>query len=441
MAREVQRTSFSTNRQLEFFSVKELTTQTGHPEHEWPLVIVKELVDNGLDACEEAGVQPEIEVVAADDGITVIDNGPGLPPEAVAGICDYSVRVSSREAYVAPDRGAQGNALKTLIAMPYVLSNDKGRASILACGLRHNISVSVDRIAQQPVVQLDTSESTDLGGTSVTIEWPTADSASSILLDSKDRILQMVADYAVLNPHATFRVDCFGETRVHTATDPSWRKWRPSDPTCCHWYGVEHFERLLTAHLSEDRQKGRVRTVREFISQFQGLSSTRKQKAVLDAVGLSGANLEALVAGDDLDQERIAELLRAMQSAAKPVSPARLGVLGKEHLRESLRQLGAEVDSSFQYRKKTGVSGGAPWVAEAAFAFDQKADRRRLIAGVNWSPAIHNPFRRLGPYGPSLDELLEEQRAGGDEPVVVLVHLASAQTVFADRGKSAVITN
>ena len=53
--------------------------------------------------------------------ITVIDNGPGMPPETVADILDFSSRVSSREAYVAPDRGAQGNALKTILAMPFVL--------------------------------------------------------------------------------------------------------------------------------------------------------------------------------------------------------------------------------------------------------------------------------------------------------------------------------
>ena len=55
------------------------------------------------------------------NGITISDNGPGLPPKVVEDILDFSVRVSSREAYVAPDRGAQGNALKTLVAMPFVL--------------------------------------------------------------------------------------------------------------------------------------------------------------------------------------------------------------------------------------------------------------------------------------------------------------------------------
>ena len=53
-------------------------------------------------------VAPEIAISVDDRGLTVQDNGPGIPPEVVAGILDFAVRVSSREAYVSPCRGAQG---------------------------------------------------------------------------------------------------------------------------------------------------------------------------------------------------------------------------------------------------------------------------------------------------------------------------------------------
>ena len=66
--------------------------------------MLKELVDNALDACEEADVAPAIVVTVDAQGIEVIDNGPGMPAAGVAGVCDYSSRASSREAYVSPDR-------------------------------------------------------------------------------------------------------------------------------------------------------------------------------------------------------------------------------------------------------------------------------------------------------------------------------------------------
>jgi DNA topoisomerase VI subunit B len=104
---QLTRTALRTNRLLDFCSRKELIAQTGHEPDVWPLVVLKELVDNALDACEEAGIAPELAIRVGVDGITVSDNGPGLPEKVVEGVLDFSVRVSSREAYVAPDRGAQ----------------------------------------------------------------------------------------------------------------------------------------------------------------------------------------------------------------------------------------------------------------------------------------------------------------------------------------------
>ena len=72
-----------------------------------PYNSVKELSDNGIDACEEAGLAPELTVRGVDaSGISVADNGPGLPAETIKSVLDYAVRVSSREAYVSPTRGA-----------------------------------------------------------------------------------------------------------------------------------------------------------------------------------------------------------------------------------------------------------------------------------------------------------------------------------------------
>jgi len=137
---QVQREAFHTPRTLDFLSEKELTAQTGHPRPTWPLVLVKELVDNSLDACEEAGIAPKVTIKVDDHGLTITDNGPGIPPEVVAGALDFSVRVSSREAYLAPDRGAQGNALMTVIAMPYVMDEEQGRVTIRSQGRRTRLA-------------------------------------------------------------------------------------------------------------------------------------------------------------------------------------------------------------------------------------------------------------------------------------------------------------
>jgi DNA topoisomerase VI subunit B len=147
----LQRVAFTTSRLAEFCSRKELVAQTGHDVADWPLVILKELLDNALDATEEAQIPPEIDVqVSTDTGeISVADNGPGIPAETVQDILNYSYRVSSREAYVSPTRGAQGNALKTLIAMAFALHGNIGTTVIEAEGLRHTITFRIDHLRQE----------------------------------------------------------------------------------------------------------------------------------------------------------------------------------------------------------------------------------------------------------------------------------------------------
>jgi DNA topoisomerase VI subunit B len=88
----LERVTFRTSRQMDFFSERELVTQTGYGIDEWPLVIVKELVDNSLDAAEEADVASVIEVTADASGITVGDNGPGLPEATLRAAMDFGGR-------------------------------------------------------------------------------------------------------------------------------------------------------------------------------------------------------------------------------------------------------------------------------------------------------------------------------------------------------------
>src|SRR6202035_5605204 len=115
----------------------------------WLSVIIKELVDNAIDACEEAGTAPVVKVAITTGSkrkparIVIEDNGPGIPGPTIAGIIDYNVRVSSREAYISPTRGRQGNALKTILPMAYVLGdNSKGETWIEAHGRKHRIQFS-----------------------------------------------------------------------------------------------------------------------------------------------------------------------------------------------------------------------------------------------------------------------------------------------------------
>jgi Topoisomerase 6 subunit A/Spo11, Toprim domain len=322
--------------------------------------------------------------------------------------------------------------------MPFALDGEAGRVEVDAQGIRHKITFAVDPIRQEPVIQHECGPGLVKSGTRVTVRWPS--SASSVLRDAEDHFLQILYDFVWLNPHLALGWKWFGETTTIEATDPVWQKWRPSDPTSAHWYETKHLKRLVAAYITHDEDRGRARTVREFVVEFRGFSGSAAQKRVLDATGLAREQLSALRAGDGLNHERVGKLLEEMRAASRPVKATQLGMIGEAHLNRLFRFLGCDMDT-FQY-KRVIAEGSLPWVLEAAFGYcpdDESYDEARvLVTGVNWSPGIGNPFKRIGRYGDGLDAILAQQRAGPREPVIVFLHLAHPRVEYTDRGKSAI---
>jgi DNA topoisomerase VI subunit B len=423
---------FTTSRLLEFCSVKELTAQTGHGLDDWPIVIVKELADNALDACEEHGIAPQVTIGIEVNSITVADNGPGLSAETIDKVINYSVRVSSREAFVSPTRGAQGNGLKTVVAMPFALARTSGETIIEAHGVRHKITFRADQIRQEPVVTVTRSRTFVKKGTRIRVKWPAT--PRSELGAARAKILQMAAMYAGLNPHLALQVTIDGKPRrLVNASNPEWHRWLPSDPSPAHWYTPDTFERLIAAHVRDDQDRGRNTLVREFVAQFRGLTGSAKQKTVLGAVGAARMTLaDFFGSGDAVNKEQIAALLEAMKEESRAVKPLDLGVIGEDHLRAHLSALGADPDT-IRYKRVVGGDDTRPFVIEAAFGYCEDLEKRHLAIGLNFSPAIRNPIRELEKY-------LEEAWASLDAPIIIALHITCPRFAFTDRGKGSIVT-
>jgi DNA topoisomerase VI subunit B len=218
---------------MEFCTRRELVNQTGHDYPEWPLVVLKELVDNALDACEEAEAAPAIAITVEPGSIIIEDNGPGIPTKTIEGILDYSVRVSSREAYASPTRGAQGNALKTILPMAYVLDERhgeeaSGRTVIEAHRIAHQIEFSVDHIRQEPKITHTMTPSPVIYGTRITVKLPPVHH-TDLIESCEEQFLLLAESYSWLNPHLSLRVAWNGEARIIAeASYPTWDKWLPS---------------------------------------------------------------------------------------------------------------------------------------------------------------------------------------------------------------------
>ena len=435
--------------------------QLGHSRTMWPIALLKELLDNALDAAELAGVAPKIGITLAPDGFSVRDNGPGLPEETLERSLDFLVRVSDKAHYVSPTRGQLGNALKCVWAVPFVADGTRGQVDVTTGGVRHEIAVTLDRITQQPNVQHTRHpDRTVRTGTRITVHWPgiasyKAPGRSDVFLQTDDeddeiasdeeedgspvflQMVDLVRRFALFNPHAMLTVTQPGAKPIRwTPTDTAWRKWPPDRPTSPHWYDAGRLRGLIAAYLADEREGGRARTVREFVSEFAGLSGSAKQQAVTTAAGLpKGAALGDLVVDGDVALGAVTRLLAAMRDASRPIKPTALGTVGRTHLTARMKAAGVEPES-VRYTKTSGVDDAVAFVVEMAFGIradraDERTHKREITVGLNWSPALGVPVAELRSF-------LGMARVDPWDPVTMIVHIAHPRFEWLDRGKSEV---
>jgi len=184
----------SISRQSEYFTTKELQLMTGRPQDQFADVIVKELLDNAIDAAETKGVKPvaALEINESDGRMQIIvaDNGKGMPSELIRKITDFNTRTSDKVARRLPSRGAQGNALKTILGIPTALGG--GTVSIEANHIKHVIQ---PKTLPGGVVEIEHDElSSDWSiGTRITVDMPKLEL-------NKD----WQQAFEVFNPHLSF---------------------------------------------------------------------------------------------------------------------------------------------------------------------------------------------------------------------------------------------
>ncbi len=426
----LKRSTFETSRALEYLTEKELRAQIGYGAEYWPAAILRELIDNALDACEAADVLPMVTISTTDDCLIITDNGPGIPAQTIIKSLDYLVRVSNKAYYVSPTRGQMGNALKVVWGAAFVATGT-GCVEVTSRGKCHRIEIGLDRIAQCPQIRHTTKPTIVKTGTEVKIHWTDLTRLLRELSpDSYNRpptAAELVAGFVAFNPHAAFILD--GQRTARTSTDMRW-KWSPNQPTSAHWYNAETLRDLIAAYIARERDGAPERTVREFVAEFRGLSATAKQKVVTE--GWSGKRLHEFVAGGDVDPKFVMQLLTRMQAASTAPPATALGIIGQDHLTAWMTAQGVAPDS-IRYQRKAGIDG-LPFVLEIAFGVNTDDNSTRcIVTGLNWSPVIG------GDPDPTLRSGIAEARLDPNDPVTLVVHIARPRFQFADRGKTRVM--
>lgn len=192
--------------------------------------------------------------------------------------------------------------------------------------------------------------------------------------------------------------------------------------------------------------------MREFVSEFAGLTSPPKQKRVVAAAGLERQRLNDLVVSDGtaIDSAAVERLLTAMCAESKMVKASKLGVIGEEALTRRLIEIEGVNPESIRYARAF-EEGAEPAVMEVVWGirearelpteiqdevaeFDQ-SDGRRLRYGLNFGPTVANrcPIARV-------PRALADQMVESRDPVCMVLHAVAPHFRYADRGKS-MLTN
>ncbi len=169
------------------------------------LMTVKEAVDNSLDACEEAGIHPEIEVrmtQTAEDRFRVLvrDNGPGIVKQQIPNVFGRLL-YGSKFHRLKMSRGQQGIGISAA-----------GMYGLLTTGKSVKIvsRVSARKPAHQYEIQIDTKTNSPnvVKDAEVEVEWDHGTQVEIELAASYNKGRQSVDEYmeqtAIANPHARF---------------------------------------------------------------------------------------------------------------------------------------------------------------------------------------------------------------------------------------------
>src|SRR5215213_9700728 len=447
-----KRQLFSEPQVAQYFELSTLGKMAGRPSWDFHRVLVKELVDNSLDAAEAAGIAPEIKVRIVGGhsyfAAHVIDNGLGITSETLDKLLDYSTFTSDKAQYRTPTRGQQGNATKALFAMPFATGYEHRDTVVESLGFEHTIHAGLDD-AGLPIVGRKSTPNGKAEGTSVYITIGLT--LGRQMWGGKDgEVRDLVRAYALFNPHTKVSFAHYSpptqqgesaqlvEIESHLPTNRQYRKFTARDPLVIHWFDKGSFLKLIRAYVraGDDLPTG------QFIKLFRGFSSRTKAKAAREIVGDARHISE-------LSDTAAKALLEVMQHEASAPNHKAIGqALGLDHLVGSLKEMYPSHRRHWYSKQIKTTLNGAPAIVEAAILeLDEGSDATPpLFIGLNHPPLYEDPMSEIRVASPALGIdtrgygikgfLQMAEALAPEHPLAIAVHIIAAAPFTVDFAKT-----
>lgn len=403
-------------------------------------MIVKEAVDNSLDACEERGILPEISVRIERKPndifrITVEDNGPGIERTIVPRVFGQLL-YGSRFHVLRQTRGQQGLGITASILYGQSTSGEPceiitKRAQdevafhfILGIDVRTN---TADLKVEEPVIWDRES------GTSIAI------TAKGRYVTGKQSIMEYLKEVAVVNPNARIHfTDPDGKSLVfeRSIEEPA----KPSKATKPHPYGIELGELLSLSQITES-----TTLLKMLSSEFSRLSDNSASEILVKA------GIDPEMNPRDLAKDGANAIMEAIANTKlMPPTAESLSPISEQFIRLGMLSVYGEERPSFFGKPVSGkvrIYKGNPFSVEVGMVYggDLPSEQPvRIVRYANKVPLLFQPgscaitqavsdidWRQLGfdqkqgkgvPYGPA----------------IILVHVHGPRIPYISESKEAI---
>jgi DNA topoisomerase-6 subunit B len=392
------------------------------------LMIVKEGVDNSLDACEEARILPEIyvkveEIEKEKFKIIIRDNGPGIVKKHIPKIFG-TLLYGSKFHRLRQSRGAQGLGISCAVLYSQLTTGEPVEIfSSTGDGIVHRYKMKIDVTKNQPEVLEEESFKKD-GWHGVEIRFL----AEGSYREHKQGVLEYIKQTAIANPYAHIIFDGpTGRFEFPRVIDRL-----PVEPKAI----KPHLEGIEIGILARMLKATTARTIQSFfVTEFTRVGTTTAAEICRKA------NIDPKTSPRRITDAQLKDIMEAIKGV-RLISPPTdvLSPLGQELIESGLKkELSPEWVAAVT--RPPAVYRGWPFQVEVGLAYGGAIQEPVILRFANRVPLLYKQgdcaitkaieeveWRRYGIPATKMPEA----------PLAIFVHMCSVWVPFTSESKEAI---
>lgn len=404
------------------------------------ITAVKEAVDNSLDACEEAGILPDINVEVkklnqTDFRVSVEDNGPGIVKKQVPHVFGRLL-YGSRFHAIRQARGQQGIGISAVVMYGQLTTGKPAKivSKTRGADVARNIELMLNTKKNRPeIIREGFLIQEKEHGTRFEVQL------RGKYVAGKQSIIEYLKGTAIVNPHARITyVPPDGPTvvfeRPSEILPPSTKEIKP------HPEGIELGELLNMA-----KDTSAVRMSSFLVSDFSRISN-RVARELLEY-----ADIPQSQPPKKLKLEQAKAILAAIQGV-KIMAPETdcLSPIGPALIKKGLKNVLGPIKADFYappVTREPKVFAGNPFIVEVGIVYGGQLSRDNPIHIMRFANRVPLLYQQGACVMTKAIESIDWRRYGLEQrggrgipygPAIILVHVASTKIPFTSESKEAI---